>query len=106
MLYQGFSPKQAFEPLLVLWPFLSFIFISNVYPDSLRYNAFFVCKDYSSMMMVSELPVVLRHFTLTRARSVPFAVVWLLVHTSYMYTKTREKRYGRFLQYYRYIDNL
>lgn len=37
-------------------------------------EACFVCKDYSGTVVVSELAVVLGHFTLTIARSGPLAL--------------------------------
>lgn len=72
---QGLSPKQVFKTLS---------FVTFVSPSSLlavrtqrvyTHEAYFVYKDYSSTVMVSQLvPVVQRRSTLTVAKSVSFAL--------------------------------
>lgn len=99
-------PKQVFK---ALWPFKSFV--TFVCPSSLLAvctqtvyveEAYFVYKDYSSRAMFLQST---RLFTLTIERSVPFALGWLFMYSSYVCMKNHEKRYCRFLQWYRYIDN-
>lgn len=60
-------------------------------------EACFVCKDYSGMVVVSQLAVVLRHCTLTIARTGPLALGWLFVHTGYTCMEPHRKGDCRFL---------
>lgn len=85
-------PKQVFK---ALWPFKSFV--TFVCPSSLLAvctqtvyveEAYFVYKDYSSRAMFLQST---RLFTLTIERSVPFALGWLFMYSSYVCMKTMRK---------------